>query len=307
MRSPAPCASGASWRRLLLRGPNFAGTFMEPTDPSDKAAKAAARPPRLRDLQGRFTSLQHLLQGSSGAGAAAQVRAAAEPAARPGLRALRAASTSAKSKSRSAPTSRAASRSSSLSEGGADAGGPGTTQWSRTKEQDALSFKTAKEQDEENPEVANVPRGKDDKDSHAEEHDISEGEGWTAEFDPTWDAEDDGWTAGLPAPEDQGDDADAGRLPLGGDGGWKEEEPSAPPGPSARGSEIPTQPASGAGAISGKQDASKEISTHGINDFQLLNGLDHEHEVIRSRSGKMMIFHPKIVRIGRNRKNERLV
>ena len=42
-------------------------------------------------------------------------------------------------------------------------------------------------------------------------------------------------------------------------------------------------------------------------DFQLLNGLDHQHEVIRSRSGKMMIFHPKIVRIGRNRKNERLV
>ena len=41
-------------------------------------------------------------------------------------------------------------------------------------------------------------------------------------------------------------------------------------------------------------------------DFQLRNSLDHEHDVIRSRSEKMMIFHPKIVRIGRNRKNERL-
>ena len=33
-------------------------------------------------------------------------------------------------------------------------------------------------------------------------------------------------------------------------------------------------------------------------DFQLLNGLDHQHEAIRSRSGKIMIFDPKIVRIG---------
>ena len=41
-------------------------------------------------------------------------------------------------------------------------------------------------------------------------------------------------------------------------------------------------------------------------DFQLLNGLDHQHEANRSRSGKMMIFDPKIVRIDRNRKNERL-
>ena len=36
-------------------------------------------------------------------------------------------------------------------------------------------------------------------------------------------------------------------------------------------------------------------------DFQLLNGLDHQHEAIRSRSWKMLIFDPKFVRIGRNR------
>ena len=190
-----------------------------PTDHTGKAAKAAARPPRLRDLQGRFTSLQHLLQGSSGG--AAQVQGAAEPAAPPGLRALRAATASAKAKSRSAPTSRAASRSSSLSDGGADAGGREANRWSRTIPGDAQSYQTARDQDEDHSE-AGAPRGKDKEEAlRAEDHDISDGDAEGEEYDPIWDADEDDWTAGLPAPGEQGADADAGLLPPGGDVGWK--------------------------------------------------------------------------------------
>ena len=39
------------------------------------------------------------------------------------------------------------------------------------------------------------------------------------------------------------------------------------------------------------------------NDFQLLNGFDHQHKAIRGRSWKIVVFYAKIVRIAQNHKN----